>query len=94
MTVQINLEQLLGGASAILAIVWAIILVKNRLRSLESTVPVIIIALIGIITAMWVIGTKTPNDSKFMLYVTLLVVHFIAFILSMIAITRQCDDEL
>ena len=63
-TIQINLVQVLGGASAILAIAWAIILMISRLRKMEPTVTAIIIALLGIITTMWLIGIETP-DTKY-----------------------------
>lgn len=94
MTIQINLVEILSNVSAILAIAWAIILMKDRLNKLVPTVLAIIIALLGILTTMWVLGITMPNDnSKFMMYVLLLVTHFIGFTVSMTAMTKQCNGK-
>ncbi len=92
-TIQINLVQVLGGASAILAIAWAIILMISRLRKMEPTVTAIIIALLGIITTMWLIGIETPDTNKFMWYVVLLAAHFSGFTLAMTALQGQCNNN-
>lgn len=90
-TIQINLVKVLGCASAILAIVLGIILMISRLRRMRPTVTAIIIALLGIITTMWLIGIETPYTSKFVWYVALLVAHFSGFTLAMTALQGQCN---
>lgn len=94
MTIQIDLVKLLSNVSAILAILWAIVLMKNRLKRLKPIVLVIFISLLGVLTTMWLIGITMPNDnSKFMWYVVLLVTHFMGFTVSMTAMTKQCNGK-
>lgn len=91
-TIQINLVKILGCASSVLAMVCGAILVVDRLKKMKLTVTVIIMALLGIITTMWLIGIKMPPEtSEFMWCVALLVTHFIAFTMAMTALNEKCN---
>lgn len=94
MTIQINLEQLLELVSSILAVVWGITLMKDQLKRLGPTVFAIVVALLGIITTMWLIGIEMPPEtSKFMWYVVLLIAHFSGFTVSMIGLQGQWSEK-
>lgn len=92
-TIQIDLGQLLSFVSFTVAIAWSGILMLDQLKKMKLTVTVIIMALLGIITTMWLIGIETPEASDFMWHVVFLVVHFIALTIAMTALQRQCNKE-